>query len=386
MRRWHSALPLLLCCAASLAMGHASAQPAPQQKLNQTQAQLQQTKQQEAKLKKELESTRADLSTMRERATSLAQSLQQSEAETDRAQAKLAKVSQELSVTEREFAVRKQEYAHTVAGLLRMRQLPPTAMFADEESLGTMLRTGRAMQHTNTALAERAKALRAQMERIQRLRREADGNKAAVERNQKQLAEKQKQLAADMATRQRLQAKLERDHADAVAQTQKLSRESATLQELIGKLESARATPQFAQKSAPAQPNAPLASAKGRLKLPVTGTVKHRFGDRKNANETYRGLVFAARPGATVVAPYQGEVVFTGPFMDYGRMVLVKHGDGYITLLAGLGSIQVGLNQRLNSGEPLGTMPTGNAQLYVEVRERSKPIDPAGWFANLPRK
>lgn len=353
---------------------------APADKLNRTQQVLQQSKQQEAKLQKELATSAADLRTMRARATDLAASLQKSEATATKAERELRSVNDELTQTEKEFAVRKKEYAHTIASLLRMRQLPPTAMFSEKGSASQLMRTSSILQNTNEALAARAAALRKEAERLNSLKRQVGDRKQVVAREQATLGEKQKQLASELSTRQRLQQKLERDHTAARAQVSKLSRESASLQDLIGKLERA---PQIARKTTPA-PAASLGSARGRAQLPVVGALLHAFGEKRNANETYRGLVLSARPGATVVAPYAGEVVFTGPFMNYGRMVLLKHGDGFISLLAGLGDISVGLNQQLNKGEPIGIMSGAKPSLYVELREKSKPIDPSTWFAKVP--
>lgn len=355
---------------------------APGDKLQRTQQVLQQSKQQEAKLQKELATTESDLRTLRGRATDLAASLQKSEANATKAERELGTVNSELTQTEKEFDARKQEYAHTIASLLRMKQMPPTAMFSDKGSTTEMMRTSRILQNTNEALAVRATALRKEAETLRGLKQKVGERKLQVAREQATLGEKQKQLASDLTTRQRLQEKLARDHNAAKAQVNKLSRESASLQELIGKLERA---PQIARQSSPA-PSASLGSAKGRAQLPVVGGLLHGFGEKKNSNETYRGIVLSARPGATVVAPYAGEVVFTGPFMNYGRMVLLKHGDGFISLLAGLGDISVGLNQQLNKGEPIGIMSGVKPSLYVELREKSKPIDPSTWFAKLPSR
>ena len=111
----------------------------------------------------------------------------------------------------------------------------------------------------------------------------------------------------------------------------------------------------------------------------------HRFGEHKNANENWRGVVVRTRAKATVVAPADGEVVFTGPFRDYGTMVLIKHRSGLISLIAGLGEVRASLNQQVLRGEPVGTMPASvNPEAYIELRDRdSKPIDPGGGFANL---
>lgn len=369
MRRWLSLACLLVA-------GSALAQ-APQQRLNQTLSTLNQSKNQEEKLKRELADTQRDLQQMRSRATTLATSLQQNERDASKAEATLAGLNRNLAGKEKEFAARKKEYAQTVVSLMRMRQLPPTAMFAKPEQVDDMMRASEVMRSANAALARRARALKQDMEEVTALRQRVRNNKQQVTRQQAMLQEKQKQLAEDLKTRQRLQEKLVRDHRATSAQVAKLSRESASLQELIGKLQKA---PMVAQKTTAAPSARP---ALGGLRLPVAGSVLHRFGDRKNANETYRGMVLSARNGATVVAPIAGEVVFTGPFMDYGRMVLLKHGDGYISLLAGLSSISVTLNQQVGKGEPVGT---STPKLYVELRQRSKPIDPAAWFANLPSR
>ena len=123
---------------------------------------------------------------------------------------------------------------------------------------------------------------------------------------------------------------------------------------------------------------------KGNLRAPVAGEILHRFGEHKSNNETYRGIVYKARPGATVVAPYDGEVVYTGPFRDYGNILLIKHQNGYISLIAGLGNTTATLNQHVIRGEPVATMGTDKPEAYVELRDsNAKPIDPGDWFANV---
>ena len=159
-----------------------------------------------------------------------------------------------------------------------------------------------------------------------------------------------------------------------------LSRQSTSLQDLLNRLA------KEAKKKSPTK-GRDFTAAKGSMKSPVTGNVLHRFGDKKNDNETWRGMVLRARRNGTVVAPYDGDIAFTGPFRDYGRMVLIRHNNGYISLLAGLGSSDVSLNQPVRRGEPVGTMPNTPApELYVELRDRSKPIDPADWFANVGKR
>jgi hypothetical protein len=183
------------------------------------------------------------------------------------------------------------------------------------------------------------------------------------------LRREQETLARELASRQKLQTQLSADHERAQEQVAKLSRESASLQELLGKLE---ANEKAQQKLSPApKPSAKLRhfdAAKGSARAPVSGQVLHRFGEPNASNGSYRGMVFKAREGATVVAPYDGQIVFTGPFRDYGNMVLIKHSNGYISLIAGLGKVSVGLNQPAIRGEPTLLHLDGNCHIYVDAR------------------
>ena len=81
------------------------------------------------------------------------------------------------------------------------------------------------------------------------------------------------------------------------------------------------------------------------------------------------------------MSPFDGTVIFAGPFRGYGNLIIVEHGDGYLSLMAGLGNIGVDLGQMLLAGEPIGQMDNQqNAELYVEIRKNNQPINPTAWF------
>ncbi len=375
MTMWRS-----VAVAVMLMAGAAQAE-APRAELNQTLSTLQSTKKNEKELRVRLASSAREVKALRADATGLAADVQAAERRVSGEERRAAQLGRKLATKEADFEARKREYASTVASLLRVQKLPATALIVDSENVHQVLRTARVMQHVNGALAARAAQLRHDMDALEKLRSSADASKKRLARESATLNEKQKKLNRDLAKRQELQTQLGRDLASAQRRVSELSKQSASLQELIGKLESDRAA--VAQRRSVPAPSIGQ-TARGTWKLPVAGKLTHKFGERKNANEKYRGLVLASRGGATVVSPAAGEVVFTGPFRDYGRMVLVKHGNGMISLLAGMGSIAVTLNQSVGAGEPLGGMGAGAvSNLYYELREGSKPVDPARWFASL---
>ncbi|TPG58985.1 hypothetical protein EAH89_06380, partial [Roseomonas nepalensis] len=113
---------------------------------------------------------------------------------------------------------------------------------------------------------------------------------------------------------------------------------------------------------------------------PVAGTVQRDFGEG-GAN----GQTWSASPGARVVSPCGGRVVFAGPFRSYGRMLIVDCGGGYHFVLAGLDRLDAEPGQRVLAGEAVGTLGNpggsggGRASLYLELRRAGQPVDPGNW-------
>jgi len=123
--------------------------------------------------------------------------------------------------------------------------------------------------------------------------------------------------------------------------------------------------------------------------IPVVGKAKRKFGE--GAGLYSRGIIFSALPSAEVFAPYDGRVVYAGPFKGYATMALIEHGDGYHTLLTGLETVNIAEGDWVLQGELIGTLPerlrSGTSELaapelYVEIRKNGKPIDPTPWFAS----
>ncbi|MSO89819.1 MAG: hypothetical protein EXQ89_07640 [Rhodospirillaceae bacterium] len=82
--------------------------------------------------------------------------------------------------------------------------------------------------------------------------------------------------------------------------------------------------------------------------------------------------------------PMQGIVAFAGPFRQYGEILILDHGDGYHSLIAGLARVDSVPGQWVAAGEPIGVMgrPNGGVpSLYVELRRREQPINPLPWIA-----
>jgi murein hydrolase activator len=140
----------------------------------------------------------------------------------------------------------------------------------------------------------------------------------------------------------------------------------------------------------PARPKElrPFSAAHGAMLLPVSGKLRLRFGENDEFGAASKGLLIEARPGGQVVAPFDGRVEFAGPFRGYGQILIIEHGDGYHSLLAGLERIDSAVGRWLVAGEPVGIMPAGGREpaLYLELRRHGQPINPLPWLATRDDK
>jgi septal ring factor EnvC (AmiA/AmiB activator) len=124
---------------------------------------------------------------------------------------------------------------------------------------------------------------------------------------------------------------------------------------------------------------------RGGLRSPVSGQLLVRFGERNRLGIVSQGISIAARNAGVVVAPGSGKVVFAGKFQRMGNMVLLRQQNGIYLLLAGLGNIDTATGRWLDAGEPLGRMEantSGGRELYMEVRQANRPVDPLKWLGS----
>lgn len=148
---------------------------------------------------------------------------------------------------------------------------------------------------------------------------------------------------------------------------------------------------------------APLSfqSQRGRLSMPVLGQIIRGFNETDAAGVRRPGFVLATRPLAIVTTPWPATIRYLGPLLDYGNVVVLEPGEGYLLVLAGLGQLYGKIGEVLPKGAPVGLM--GGAEisddqafliaaeqgtgaersetLYIELRENGTPVDLNKWFA-----
>lgn len=346
--------------------------------LKQTIAQLEATKRQEKELAMKLRRAEEELKTLQVKATRIAANVQQSEVALLGAQKALHDASVKRDSTLLQFSASRKTYNATVMTLLRMRSLPVTTVLVPPEKQEMMRTTALVVAQVEQALRVQLASLQVAQQRFEEAKRSALAARDTLIKGQLRLQQEQASLEEALIERKKMYAVLSQRHSASRAQAAKLAQTSKNLQDFITKLDQ--------KNRASVARNVVLrdvSRAKGALRTPVAGVITHRFGAQKSENERYRGMVVSSRAGATVVAPYDGEIAYSGSFREYGPMVLIRHSGGYMSLLAGLAGLNVPVGTKVRAGEPVGKMGTGKPNLYVELRARGKPIDPAAWYAKL---
>ena len=120
----------------------------------------------------------------------------------------------------------------------------------------------------------------------------------------------------------------------------------------------------------------------GRLKKPVNGTLAGLFGQDRGDGEVWKGVFYNTVP-TPVSSIASGTVTFAGELEGYGKVVVLDHGDGYVSIYSGLNEIDTAQNYAVNAGSKIGTsgtLPSGETGLYLEVRYNGQVMNPLSWI------
>lgn len=210
----------------------------------------------------------------------------------------------------------------------------------------------------------------------------------ATEKNQLQtqaaaLHEKQQVLDKERETRSSLMAELEARINNKGDELKKLLQDRAQLEKIIASVAKTTTTSYV-----PSSDNSPFASWKGKLPWPLTGKVLHRFGESRVQNKvTWEGLTLGANEGTPVHAVYHGRVVFADQLRGFGLLIIVDHGNNYMSLYAHNQKTLKAVGSDVKSGDEIaisGSSDSTEPALYFEIRQGGKPQNPSEWLSKKP--
>ena len=180
----------------------------------------------------------------------------------------------------------------------------------------------------------------------------------------------------------KLQSTFASESTRAKEKASSLARQASDLKDLLARLD-AESARQRKLHNTMGIPTGAFMAARGNIPFPVKGNIIKKYGEMTDSGLSSKGITIKTRPNAQVISPYDGTVLFAGPFRGYGELLIIEHGDGYHTLLAGIGRLDTSVGQSLLAGEPVGIMVAdSNPSLYIEIRKNGQPVNPSTWLTN----
>ena len=122
---------------------------------------------------------------------------------------------------------------------------------------------------------------------------------------------------------------------------------------------------------------------KGKLPVPLRGRVKHAYGQPRSAGLSWQGWLISAATGSEVNNIAYGRVAFSDWLRGYGLLMIIDHGDGFMSLYGNNESLLHEVGDWLEPGiaiSTVGSSPRNGTGLYFEIRKNGKALDPAAWL------
>ena len=411
------------------------------QDLEQIQEQIDQGKIEATELKQKADALGKDVARLQQELIRSAAEVQDAESEATELERELAELSEREQANAADLERKQVQLSGTLMALERLSLRPAEAAFFSDRMPVDEARAATLMAAATKALDERARQLQSDLAEVQELREVAAARQEELTASVDRLAQENQHLAALLKQKAELQEATLAQSEESRKRQAQLAAQAKSLKDLLERLEAARAEEEARQQAAateaakkeaarqaakeaaeqaaqahaakedqgangpddgeqvaaleqrpappvlrlqPPPPNLPAFPKKaGSLVRPARGEIAAKFGQRTDAFGEGKGLVITTRAGAQVVTPFDGQIVFEGPFRSYGQILIIEHRGGYHTVLAGLSHVDVVVGQWLKAGEPVGAMiesAEGRPQLYVELRRSGQPFDPAPWF------
>lgn len=277
---------------------------------------------------------------------------------------------------------RRPLYYRSLQAIQHLSRHATESLIQSAHSADDLIRIAILLRSLTTNLKHDNDALHQEYDTLVELKRKTDLKRASLKYAKEAYEEQTKKVEVLIQQRKALLKKEEAKRKRIEERNRVLARRAKNVKELIATIDEAH---QADATFIPGFDRGPLDRGGHYDLLPVQGQIVSGYGSLHPMNTDGVGTVFKTRPGARVLSPASGQVVFSGPFRLYQQIIILKHHQNYYTLLAGIDRVDVEVGQMIEAGEPIGLMNQGDAapHLYLELRLRDHPINPKAWMPQI---
>ncbi len=417
-----------------------TAQTNPEAEAQRIESELESERARSRDLEKQAQSLARELEALRLQLVTVARDTQERENLVSNLEVQIVDLRAETERRRQVLSERHSQLTGTLSALTGLSADAPRAFFLYPGEPLDAVRGSILLQSAAPVLGRRAGILRDDLAALEAVRLDLNDKLDRLSQQDAALSQDRARLESLLVKKRALYDQTAQQSRVANERLRELTEKSADLKELMAALEAerisrevdevnrlkaeqaARAAAEAAASRTPEQPPAPpetasnpaqlaaLATAptvrpdgirtfpaEGVITPPSVGTLVQRYGQDTGFGQTAKGIVIETRPDAAVLSPFDGKVVFAGPFRDLGPILIIEHDGGYHTVLAGFARIDVAGGHWLLAGEPIGIMPHTNSvvseftggqttgsgtrpRLYMELRREGHPVNPLRWI------
>lgn len=310
-----------------------------------------------------------------------AERIKAAQADIRAAMARIAIIDRLLAAQRIRLAERQGPILRLIAALQSMARRPAVLGLVQPGSTADMVHVRAVLGTTLPVVAQRSADVRAELARIRQLRATAEGAVASLREGRGRLESERLALVKLESDHRARSAELARG---ALVESDRAIALGERAREIVDQMETAGDATETLKILAalpgplprPGSGDRAAASGANPYRLPVAGHIVSGLGELSTTGVRARGVTLATAAQAPAAAPAAGRIVFAGPFRAYGAVVIIDHGQGWTSMVAGLGGVAVRVGDRVTQGQPIGRAPSGDgARITVELRRRGKPMD-----------
>jgi septal ring factor EnvC (AmiA/AmiB activator) len=334
-----------------------------------------------------------------------------------RTQTELQTLTEQSAVISERIRQQQAHLAQALKGAYRRGQGDALKLILNGGDPNQTARDLRYLAHLSRAQHAMIDTLRADLAQLAALQQQTAQKSTELTQLKSAREAEQQKLLADRLAREQVLQKLSAQIQQQQRQISNLKRDERSLTQLVERLnrlmaeqaarETARARAArqaqkkpVAGKDAAGRPRGPVAvntdtpvafrsdqpfsRLKGSLRLPVAGELMNHFGaPREGGGVNWKGLFIRAAQGSAVKAIAAGQVVFSEWLRGFGNLIIVDHGEGYMSLYSNNESLYKQVGERVQPGDAIATVGNSGGQpdpgLYFEMRHQSRPVNPLLW-------
>ncbi|KRC36826.1 peptidase M23 [Lysobacter sp. Root76] len=337
-------------------------------------------------------------------------SLRDTEQRLAREQSSLAQLQQRRETLQGTLGARREELNRLLRAAYTQGADAPLKVMLAQDKVADANRLLAYHGYLQRDRAHRIAQLRTELSELDAVERDIVNRRIELDSSRKQQRALLGQLQSDRESRAALVSQINQKYQDRSSRERALGRDAQGLESLLKKLRQAAARAEARRKAAaarearearaaaqtgskqgsaaPTRKPVVVASAPplqvGGLGWPVSGALLAGYGGTMPDGRGSEGLLIGASAGATVKAVGDGQVVYAEWMTGYGLLLIVDHGNGYMSLYAHNDALLRNVGDRVKRGDPVATVGSsggnGRPALYFELRRNGQPVNPGTWL------